>query len=428
MTAIVGIINPQGAAIAADSTSTLTIGSKVKTADTANKLFALSKYHPVGIMIYNAADFMGLSWEAIIKAYRSDLGENSFDTLDEYKLGFLDFLSNIKNKWNIPQRSVLAHFNLVVYKLVVEKIQSSYNQRLKQNQGSNNPIDIYFSCVSDLLNSYESGVKHHGLMLSDNNWRNSYTSLIQQFINQSESVLKKTDQNFSISTDQKDQFIALIKAAINSNNFAHYTGIGFIGFGEKELLPSCLNIQIDGLIDDKLKFTQIQSRDLINNTAWIIPFAQWHESNNVVHGIHPVFKDFIHKQAAVSFANMQNELFDFVKDKIPTDTSQLEQELEQIQIKHKNTFINSLKNHENNSHVQKIFASINFLQPYELAELAESLVRITYLKLKFSSDATSVGGPIDVAVITKGDGFIWVKRKHYFKPELNYAFFNTYLK
>ncbi len=34
----------------------------------------------------------------------------------------------------------------------------------------------------------------------------------------------------------------------------------------------------------------------------------------------------------------------------------------------------------------------------------------------------SVGGPIDVAVISKADGFIWIKRKHYFDPALNPRF------
>ncbi len=40
--------------------------------------------------------------------------------------------------------------------------------------------------------------------------------------------------------------------------------------------------------------------------------------------------------------------------------------------------------------------------------------------------AETVGGPIDVVVISKGDGFVWIKRKHYFKPELNPHFFSNY--
>ena len=38
----------------------------------------------------------------------------------------------------------------------------------------------------------------------------------------------------------------------------------------------------------------------------------------------------------------------------------------------------------------------------------------------------TVGGPIDVAVISKGDGFIWVNRKHYFEPDKNPQFFSRF--
>ena len=33
--------------------------------------------------------------------------------------------------------------------------------------------------------------------------------------------------------------------------------------------------------------------------------------------------------------------------------------------------------------------------------------------------AETVGGPVDVAIISKADGFVWIKRKLYFRPELN---------
>ena len=42
--------------------------------------------------------------------------------------------------------------------------------------------------------------------------------------------------------------------------------------------------------------------------------------------------------------------------------------------------------------------------------------------------AETVGGPIDVAVISKGDGFIWIKRKHYFEGDMNPQFFANYFR
>ena len=62
-------------------------------------------------------------------------------------------------------------------------------------------------------------------------------------------------------------------------------------------------------------------------------------------------------------------------------------------------------------------ASDNFLDvvesygPESLAQTAEDLVSVAELASRTSGDTESVQGPIDVAVITKVDGFRWVKRK-----------------
>jgi hypothetical protein len=35
------------------------------------------------------------------------------------------------------------------------------------------------------------------------------------------------------------------------------------------------------------------------------------------------------------------------------------------------------------------------------------------------SAVSLMGGQVDVAIISKADRFVWIKRKQYFKPELN---------
>jgi hypothetical protein len=60
--------------------------------------------------------------------------------------------------------------------------------------------------------------------------------------------------------------------------------------------------------------------------------------------------------------------------------------------------------------------------------MAESLVNLTSFKRHVSKESETVGGPIDVAVITKGDGFIWIKRKHYFNIKLNNHFLSNYFQ
>ena len=76
--------------------------------------------------------------------------------------------------------------------------------------------------------------------------------------------------------------------------------------------------------------------------------------------------------------------------------------------------------------VSPVVDTVRFLPKDELVEMAETLVNLTSFRQRMSPDAETVGGPVDVAVISRGDGFIWIKRKHYFQAELNHQFFNNY--
>lgn len=52
-------------------------------------------------------------------------------------------------------------------------------------------------------------------------------------------------------------------------------------------------------------------------------------------------------------------------------------------------------------------------------DLAHFLVSTAIAFARFRPGAETIGGPIEIAAITKHEGFKWVKRKHYFGIELN---------
>lgn len=52
-------------------------------------------------------------------------------------------------------------------------------------------------------------------------------------------------------------------------------------------------------------------------------------------------------------------------------------------------------------------------------DLSTFLVDLTTRFSRFSPGAPTVGGPTEIAVITKHEGFKWVQRKHYFSAEYN---------
>lgn len=52
-------------------------------------------------------------------------------------------------------------------------------------------------------------------------------------------------------------------------------------------------------------------------------------------------------------------------------------------------------------------------------DLAEFLVDLTIKHSRFLPGAQVVGGPVEVATITKHEGFKWIHRNHFYRPSLN---------
>lgn len=89
MSAGICIMNKNAVALAADSA--VTIGQHLAIHNSANKLFALSKYSPVGVIIYANSELMFVPAEIIIKQYKKELKQNTFESIDDYVDAFLSF-------------------------------------------------------------------------------------------------------------------------------------------------------------------------------------------------------------------------------------------------------------------------------------------------------------------------------------------------
>ena len=70
MTAVIGILNKRGVAIAADSAVTRTREDNRKYTKNGNKMLRISNCTPVSVMITGNADFLKIPWEVIVRRYR----------------------------------------------------------------------------------------------------------------------------------------------------------------------------------------------------------------------------------------------------------------------------------------------------------------------------------------------------------------------
>ena len=150
MTAEIAILNREAIAMAADSAATMRSANRQKILTSANKIFSLSKCHPVEIMVYGDAGIMGTPWEIIIKMYRHKLGNKCFDNLDGYAKDFISFIKKEKQFYpeNIQldfiSENIYNYFISVKNEIVeeVEKIIAANNNIITDQQGTKIITDI----------------------------------------------------------------------------------------------------------------------------------------------------------------------------------------------------------------------------------------------------------------------------------------------
>jgi nitrogen regulatory protein PII-like uncharacterized protein len=137
MTAEIVIMNKEAVALASDSavTSIGRGGNKIFTS--ANKLFSLSKYNPVGVMVYGNAKIMDVPWEILVKAYRIQLDKKEFNNLEEYADDFVEYINNSRHLF--PEDVQERYFKTAVesyFKIIKDEIKA----RIKSVIDSRNSV------------------------------------------------------------------------------------------------------------------------------------------------------------------------------------------------------------------------------------------------------------------------------------------------
>ena len=418
VTAEVAIMNKLGIALAADST--VSIGDK--TYDSANKLFALSKHHPVGILVYNTMDMTTVPMEILIKGYRDQLKLTSHKTLAKYSNEFIRFLTEKtpvgkeEEKDNVTQ--IIRDICLKLNEIVSDKCDdSSIDQDDPKNSDA---VKKTLFDEFDRLDSRATEVgRFEGFSATDeSNISRDYGALIK-------GQVRRHFRHYKLSPGKAATVERLlIKVIVSNLSSRDYTGFVVAGYGDAEHYPSIIPSQTDGFIVGKLKIVHGEVGSISHkNKSIIYPFAQSDIVQLFVEGAAKTYQRYIERGVQDIFADLAATTAKYFGVSDSKKISRLRSKLRDKSAE----LLSGFGEYSHREFVKPMLDAIKYLDKAELALLAESLVNITALKRKISLDVETVGGPIDVAVISKGDGFIWIKRKHYFDPTLNPFYFQKYL-
>lgn len=426
MTAEIVIMNKEAVALAADSAVTIGQEKGQKIFTSANKLFALSKYSPVGLMVYGNASLMGVPWETIIKIYRKLLGEQKFDTLRDYADNFISFLDDCNKLFPDKLQKEYFFANISSY---FHLIRNNIENKLKADyfdKGKKVLKSQIEQITSDIINKHYNDLEEKETLptITEN-----YTENI--LINYNDLIEKAKDNVFEklpISEESINQLrkisIDLLSKDIFPNNIS---GIVIAGFGENDIFPSIKSFDIEIIVNNKLKYKERLYEEInFENTAAIIPFAQKEMVATFMEGIDPNLQNQMEGYLSEIFNNYPEIIIDNIEKIDPDEKEDYKKKLIKISNEIFDHYLEQIKIFKSNSYINPVLSVVNMLPKDELASMAESLVNLTSFKRKVTMVTETVGGPIDVAIISKGDGFIWIKRKHYFKAELNPQFISNY--
>ena len=95
MTAEIALLNRRALAFAADSAVTITGGANDKIFNSAEKIFELSRIMPIGLMVYNGVEFVGVPIDVLVRKFRAECDQN-FRSCEVACEAFLEYMCRFK--------------------------------------------------------------------------------------------------------------------------------------------------------------------------------------------------------------------------------------------------------------------------------------------------------------------------------------------
>lgn len=191
------------------------------------------------------------------------------------------------------------------------------------------------------------------------------------------------------------------------------SGLVFVGFGRKQWFPALSLFAVNGTSDNTL---QSYERSPItidwNNPTHVEAYAQIDMFTSFTTGLHPNYKDEV-----VQWMNTSLTLLaDFARQQYGSSLDSDQQDsltrtLDELKSSLIHTFRYVLEGNLSVHLRSQIESMVEWAPLEELARMAEDLVNLQSMRLRATASNETVGGPVDVLAITKGDGLNWIKHK-----------------
>lgn len=386
------VINRNGIALAADSAGTYD-GNKMFY-NSVNKVFKVSEKNICGAIIYGNLAIGSVSIEQLLKEFSKYL-----DTIDPIS-DFYDIVLKlqeyvrIKNSYYRFDNDEVSTCHELIAKLV-----NTWGGKIQSVIGTPDATDKIEEIIHELRDTvakYRKVCNFDIAQYIDNTYHDYFNIEIEKIVPSIDSIGPYKQQLWTYICDHFNTAL---------NNELPTSGVFFAGFGTDDAYAKYIKLDLRTVIGGELKFEEIERYDEAGGWARIRPLAQEDVVYTFCKGISQGYIEGIPQKIASLVANRINALPGFEE----TQKETLLNAFNGIEKDINDYIVTTIKN----DHVNPLMKSVTLIDLPEMAFLAENLVNITSLKRTYALDGKqqTVGGPTDVAVLSKGDGFSWIKKK-----------------
>lgn len=413
MTSEVLILNKHAVVLGADSAVTTTPardGEHPRYSKTANKLFELSDKGNVAVMIYGGAQIDAVPWEVAIKLFRSNLGTTEFPSVDLYLKELLSFLQDNAQLFG---GDVLKHLTDARFEFAIKEVlkrASRIDQKIFDVSVELDARKASWQTASSTINQ-ALDAKGVQTPLSNAALDRELSAATLRVPGVATQLGREPELAAVDASDLTNLALKALYAI--GNEFLSSTGLVVAGYGERDIFPGYRKVEVYGHIGSELLFCKEDKFHVTHSESSMI--KGWAQTSMI-----DVFTDgFGYPLWKIISERSRDGLLNFAGELQAAGVTIPQTVLDEAANTVHNNFMKAwtAENYEENW--QPLRAVLSSLGVQEMAHLAETLLTLQAVKERVTSSSESVGGPIDVAAITKAEGLIWLKRKHFFESDLN---------
>lgn len=412
MTALVGVLNKRGAAIAADSAITVFGNGSSKIYNNEQKIFSLSDINPIGVMICNNLNFLTTPWALIFELFKADRGDKKFPSLTSYVEDFVEYLSSLKSLQTKEEKAVYYRNS---FGKLLEALRSIYTDKCDEELDNELvfPSDeLSRKCYAYTFDILKEAIYDEEVLPLFKDF--SLDKFYNEVIEPNREYFEEERKQFPRMKDEEwDLLLNFFHRILINDDFNPIlaTEIIFVGYGEKDIFPASQRLYVSGMVGDTVKY-KIEEISEISHTssAEIRPFAQTDVMLTLMKGVSPQ-SDQEYRDATIELEEgIITDITDLLKkEKVSPSIIEKIKGLSYEKVHER--YMDRIENFIHDNFISGIVTALDFFNLEEMAKMAENLIAVTNLQRHISSSEETVGGPIEVAIITKTGGFKWIK--HY---------------